>query len=290
MIALSRADSESSARNSSRRAIWSASKVVGRRFLALGARTSRAGLRCAATFAHQKLIKRAHRRQAPLDAAGAEARGVHRSRRIRAHGHARARSSARSARSRRTLPSGRDRDDRRRAVWALMRRSCFRCEANRSDPLALGRVHGLPAPSLSASVRRSRARRCAKGTRCSCAGWNRSASLAPIARMPSAPLGPSGSQRHRADLDGILAEQEVALRVADLSAARLARLQQRFESLDLGIRGIGGSQESAVIRRERRAPPRGTAPAPSSSRRNPRASDVSSAPIVSGKARARISR
>ena len=56
-------------------------------------------------------------------------------------------------------------------------------------------------------------------------------------------LGTQRSERHRADLDRVLAEQIVALRIADLAATRLAGLQQRFEHFDVGAADGVGAQE-----------------------------------------------
>src|SRR5450755_4311798 len=56
-------------------------------------------------------------------------------------------------------------------------------------------------------------------------------------------LGSQRGESHRADLDRILAEKIVALRVANLSASGLTGLQQRFEGLDVGAADIVGPQE-----------------------------------------------
>src|ERR1700688_4716179 len=58
-------------------------------------------------------------------------------------------------------------------------------------------------------------------------------------------FGAQWSESHRADLDRVLAEKIIALRIADLSATRLAGLEQRFESLDIGVGGVRGTQEPA---------------------------------------------
>src|SRR5882757_2708047 len=50
-------------------------------------------------------------------------------------------------------------------------------------------------------------------------------------------------ERNGADLDRVLAEQIVALRVADLCAAGLARLQEGLERLDIHAGKIIGAQE-----------------------------------------------
>ena len=77
------------------------------------------------------------------------------------------------------------------------------------------------------------------------AGWNRSMSLAPMARMPNAPFEPRGVSATEPISIESFAEEKVALRIADLSASRLARLQQGLEGLHGGVGRVGGSQEAA---------------------------------------------
>ena len=76
MIALSRTPRLSSARNSSRRAIVSASSVRGRRLRAFGACTSRGRVALQLALAQQVAEEAAHGRQPALDAARREAAPV----------------------------------------------------------------------------------------------------------------------------------------------------------------------------------------------------------------------
>src|ERR1700728_3264373 len=57
-------------------------------------------------------------------------------------------------------------------------------------------------------------------------------------------LRAEGYQRDGADLDAILAEEKIALSVADLPASRFARLQQRLERFHLRAARIHISQEA----------------------------------------------
>src|SRR5260370_38132361 len=58
-------------------------------------------------------------------------------------------------------------------------------------------------------------------------------------------LGAQWSESHRADLDRVLAEKIIALRIADLPATRLAGLEQRFESLATRVGRVSRTQEPA---------------------------------------------
>src|ERR1019366_5426076 len=64
-------------------------------------------------------------------------------------------------------------------------------------------------------------------------------------------LGSQRGERHRPNLDRILAEKIVALRVANLSASRLTGLQRRSEVLEVGPADIVGPQEPPRPRLQR---------------------------------------
>src|SRR3984885_15279500 len=128
-------------------------------------------------------------------------------------------------------------------VWALTRRSSARWDRNRSIHARSVEPMNPPRPSAHQGVGHELA-----DTREKLRAHGRVEALG-VARADGQDseftLGAQRGQGHRADLERVRAEKIVALRVADLSAARLARLQQRLEGLDVGVRRSSGAQKSA---------------------------------------------
>src|SRR5580704_275133 len=127
-------------------------------------------------------------------------------------------------------------------VCALIRRSCARCDKNRSihsraseSMIPWSSAHQRVGHELTDAGQKYRAHGRVEAFRVAGADGQYS-QLA---------LGSQGSEGHRADLDRVLAEQIITLRIADLSATRLSGLQQRFESLEVGVGRIAGAQEPA---------------------------------------------
>src|ERR1700678_1365962 len=128
-------------------------------------------------------------------------------------------------------------------VGRLMRRSCARCDKNRSiqahSPVFTNfpriSAHERVGDEFSDTGEEFRAH--PRMETLSIAGSDR--------QYAQAALDPQRGERNGADFNGVLAEQIVTLRVADLSASRLAGLQQGLKGLDVGISGVAGAQESA---------------------------------------------
>src|SRR5580658_9016434 len=124
-----------------------------------------------------------------------------------------------------------------------MRRSCARCDKNRSIQARWSARKG-PEPRLSARERvghefpnaREKFRAHSRVKALGIAGSDR--------QDPQAALQSQRSERDRADFVRILAEQVIALRIADLTAPRLAGLHQGFKALDVGAAWIAGPQKS----------------------------------------------
>ena len=148
--------------------------------------------------------------------------------------HAASRVDAVADRSKRR--SARDRGDssnrcaatgaaRRRGASEERRQPGERCRFIASDStLAIGVI--TPRPRRP----RSPGRRCAPGTRCSWSDGSARASGLPIASRPKPSFAAERHERGRADLDRAGAEQEVALAVADLAAARPGRIRTAFRT------------------------------------------------------------
>src|SRR5258707_8596371 len=110
-------------------------------------------------------------------------------------------------------------------VCPLMRRSCARWDKNRS-------IHSRsPGSTGNASAHQRVSHELADaGQKFRAHGGMKAFRIAGADRQNSQlPLGPEGREGHRPDLDRVLAEEIIALRIADLPAARLAGLTQRFE-------------------------------------------------------------
>ena len=195
MMALSRADSVSSARKSSSRAHLV--RIERRRqalFRSWARARPRAGFARACALAQQELVKRAHRREPPLDAArGRGRRACPVAAKVRTCAAVERRSSARSCARRRRRRAARYRRGRRRPC----ERSCAARASDarrsaRSIALSFGCTAG-PRPQRVKAFASSSPMRVRNSVLM--AGWNRSASLAPIARRPSAPLGRAARAR-----------------------------------------------------------------------------------------------
>src|SRR5271156_5525966 len=139
-------------------------------------------------------------------------------------------------------------------VWPLMRRSFLRCKAKRSIHSRSVEVTGPPSPLSSHQRKREQLGDAQKEL-----GTHSRMEMRRIVRAdrehPQGALRSPGYQQryqcHGADLDAILAEEKIALTVADLSASRFARLQQRLERLHLRAARVRISQESARLERAR---------------------------------------
>src|ERR1700733_2961806 len=143
-------------------------------------------------------------------------------------------------------------------VWPLMRRSFLRCKPKRSIHSRSAGVTGPPSPLSSRQRKREQLADAQKKL-----GTHSRMEMRRIVRAdrehPQGALrAPSyrrgyqqGYQRHGADCDAILAEEKIALSVADLSASRFARLQQRLERLHLRSARVRISQESVRLERAR---------------------------------------
>ena len=113
-------------------------------------------------------------------------------------------------------------------------------------------------------------------------GRKRSVSLLAIASRPSEALLAERNQHGRPDLAALAAEEVVALRVADLAAARPCRLEERFEDLQFGA--AAGHDAHVRVVQSRRATRAAGSTASSTQREAPKSSrnDVSSAAMHAG--------
>ena len=267
MIALSRTPSRSSLRNSSRRAIVSASSVVGRRLRAFGACTSRG-----------RIVLAARPRAA---GSGRNSRQAE-SRRWMLRG-ASPRRCSRAANIAHVLrveliPAGdalrvAEFDQRREIARVIAGRVWRKAGARRAGSRGSGRRRPraprvMPVAPSTASLTSSPMR-----TRKSVlmVGRKRSVSLLAIASRPSEARSPSGISTVDPTCAAVAAEQVLALRVADLAAARPGRTRRTSRrSAAPGRRGARRARAGCANRREPGSVRRLSA-APSARRRNPRA-------------------